>query len=71
MERTMIRFAIKSVLVLVLLAFAAIAIFAATVTCPVHSSAMCTYTGQDRWDDMGHQWQQYSCSCGDTVWVKR
>ncbi len=43
----------------------------AAVTCPVHTYAQCTYTGNDKWDDMGHQWQEYECSCGDKVWVKR
>jgi len=62
----MTRLLIALVIILVL----AGVVYAATVTCPVHTYATCFNTYESKQDDMGHTWYKYECSCGDKVWVK-
>lgn len=71
MENKMIKFVLRSVVIMLLLTVAIIAAYAAEeVHCPIHEMSVCYYTGRDKWDSQGHQWQQYHCSCNDNVWVK-
>lgn len=43
--------------------------FQSGVKCPIHDYALCTFTGQSRWEN-GHQFSLYNCTCKDDYWVR-
>jgi hypothetical protein len=51
-----------------ILLVSAIVAFAAMVTCPLHSYAVCYNTGQV--SPTGSGALKWHCSCGDDVWVR-
>lgn len=52
------------------LSVGAIALWAG-VTCPWHTYATCTPTGQYRYPPGNGVWEKYHCTCGDDVWVQQ
>jgi hypothetical protein len=58
----------NTLLVILVLALSALAY--SSFTCPYHPQGQCHTDGQVRHDDSGRVWEHYSCTCGDSGWVR-